>query len=163
NEGSWTGAGGNDAIDTILALLFLKRATAPTTGKESEGETWATAEVDAEVRLRARGQWPTTIWIEGVRGDLAAACSAKGGGLSIGKVEFWARQGGSGSEAERLGEVPGAVVSPEGVRRFEVRRLFPRRGDWSVWARVFVRAPEGQEATAEARVLESPPLRIEIR
>ncbi|HET6201698.1 MAG TPA: hypothetical protein VFI25_02720 [Planctomycetota bacterium] len=162
-EGSWTAEGGNSALETLLALLFLKRATAPATGKESEGETWATAEPDAELRLRARGQSPTTIWIEAVREDLAASCSERGRGISVEKVEFWGRLGGGEGEAVRLSELPGAIVSPEGVRRFEVRLFFPRRGDWSVWARAFVRPPIEKDAQESTRILLAPPLVIPIR
>ncbi|MCI0589598.1 MAG: hypothetical protein L0323_22510 [Planctomycetes bacterium] len=153
-DGSW---GTTTAIETPLALLFLGKATAAsTTGKGSEVETWGTDAPKAEVAIRARGGPPAAVWIERIREDLLEARRAKESGLDVAKVEFWGRL--KGKEATLLGELPGAQVSAEGIRRFELQHRFPRRGTWEVWAKVFLRAPAGESE----RVLESPPLPIPV-
>ncbi|MGH7151986.1 MAG: hypothetical protein ACREIU_14875, partial [Planctomycetota bacterium] len=151
-EGSWGSS--ESAIETPLALLFLGRATA-TTGKGSEVETWGSDAPDAEVAIRARAGPPAAIWLERIRADLLETRSAKEQGLDVARVEFWGRLAG---KEGLLGELPGAHVSVEGIRRFEIHHRFPRRGTWEVWARVFLRAPAG----GSERVLESPPLAIPV-
>ncbi|MEQ8767296.1 MAG: terpene cyclase/mutase family protein [Planctomycetota bacterium] len=67
-EGSWSATGGRDQENTAFSLLFLSRATAPTTGKSisRSTKTYAIEGPDEIVGLRASGDTPLTVWITGL-------------------------------------------------------------------------------------------------
>ena len=111
-DGHW--AGGHPDIDTVLALLFLNRATAPTSGGETAGE-WrlvASAEEPGRPVVRARlaavvGE-PFEFWVE-TTGDLDPAevhavswVARTAEGERVLAVVDRAADGGTGRFASRL-------------------------------------------------------------
>jgi hypothetical protein len=66
-NGEWSGLA--PEADTCFSLLFLKRATAPSSGQaEKPQDFYASERAGAEVWFRASGNNPLTVWITGLGG-----------------------------------------------------------------------------------------------
>lgn len=161
-DGGWAGPTLAE-VDTPLALLFLKRATRPTTGrKQLDARSWATSEVDAALRLRASGDAPIAVWIEAL-GERARAHEwpgEEGRGPRVVRVEYVAeRADADGAAPEAIGLAEGDPEQPCGAERFAVQHRFATNGDWLVRARMTLVPAPG----ADALVLESPPLAVVAR
>lgn len=64
DDGKWTGGGGGDQPDACFALLFLNRATAPTSGSRPRRmRTYGGDDPTRPISLRASGDTPLTVWI----------------------------------------------------------------------------------------------------
>jgi hypothetical protein len=71
-NGEWGGSAPEAA--TCFSLLFLKRATAPSSGRSGKPKNFYASEgADAEVWFRASGDNPLTVWITGFGGGESKA------------------------------------------------------------------------------------------
>lgn len=178
-NGAWSSSTEKEEpIDTLLALLFLKRATTTMTvdftpskrKKPSEPSTasatvksggWSAGADKDDVSIHARGESPTVLWLSGLREEVAKECSGDKG-LSVEKIEFYGRFAGEKDAAPALlGTLSGAglaaPISPDALARHELAHQFDRRGAWIVSASLFLKI-----ATRE-RVVTSPDLAFTIR
>ncbi|MDP6408766.1 MAG: hypothetical protein QGI46_05270 [Planctomycetota bacterium] len=73
-DGKWTAAGYNPQADTCFALLFLTRATRPTTGTAAtrRGGIWGGVDPSVDVSLRAAGDTPLAVWVASIGTDALA-------------------------------------------------------------------------------------------
>lgn len=168
-EGSWKSYDQREYEDTLLALLFLKRATHATTGgqRPAGSGSYVTQDEEAEVRLRASGDGRLTVWVEGFSAALRSAMEwpgEQGRGPRVMRVEFLARYlDGIDAPEALLGEQAGHADRPMGDARFALRADLERRGRWGLWARVHVlEPPPGAELEPRLRVLESPQLEVRV-
>lgn len=153
DDGSWNphGWAHHEYLDTCLALLFLKKATAA----RSSGEVAAragvleTASVAGRPRLRITGDTQLTMWISALDDALMEKL---GGGemLEVDRVEYHARLDGEQPEPELIGLVKGGVVKRAELQRFALRHAFARRGKWWVTARLFARAASAKSPAQPA-------------
>ena len=99
-DGSWL-AGGDKYFQTSFALLFLSRATKSMTGgvTHSLEDLWWTDDSDASVRLRATGDTPMTIWVEGFGEEFLSGHE----GVRVAKVEYLA-------DGETIGAIEGEAL-----------------------------------------------------
>lgn len=160
-SGGWVGD--DDTAATVLALLFLKRATAPVlSGKRSAtADTWTTDDPAADVSIVATGDAQVSVWIAGLHDDVRERLDAPG--ARVERVEYVAYADGAHEPA------PFATVEPaEGEslanERFPARGTLPERGNWFLVARVHAVAPrEPKRGELVEAVFESPPLLVRVR
>jgi len=166
DDGSW--ASQDADVDTLLSLLFLKRATMPQSGRKQAAllDRYKTVDAEAEVILNATGDTPQTIWI----GKFPKAVSdrlewpaEKGQGPHIAKVEYFARRQGEGTEQISIGVSTGDGTRPSGTERFAVQHTFSVNDNWLISAHVHALQPPATEGvTPEETVLKSPELSVRI-
>ncbi|MBM3990723.1 MAG: hypothetical protein FJ298_06910 [Planctomycetes bacterium] len=147
--------------NTCFALLFLTKATAPSSGNDgSVQDTWACEPATQPVWLRAAGRARISCWISGFSpGTVEAYGHGQGSNaaLHIDKVEFL---------------VDGEVVQTRDVdqlvpwkgERFSIQHLFATDGAHTMQARVHVVLPT--ELFTEGHtieVLESAPMHVVAR
>ncbi|MDF1798563.1 MAG: hypothetical protein P1V81_05265 [Planctomycetota bacterium] len=148
-DGHWHG--GHTDIDTVLGLLFLNRATGPTSGAASAGD-WrlVTSESTGEAgrpvvraRLAAVIGEPLELWIESFDGGEAEDVDA---------VEWRARFTTPGTErTEVLARVTRA--DDKGLGRFSVRLAEPPTGSFELVARALGAAGELDSAPVQVPAL----------
>lgn len=169
-SGSWRPE--SELVDTCLALLFLRRATAPQSGKQASlrARSYESGGTAADVVLHAQGDTPLTLFVQGFSKQARAELSwpgEHGAGLHVAHVEYLARplDAGDGSaQAKVVAEIEADPLRPSGAERFPARVRLPANGTWTVTARVTVWASrEGDGLASERAVLESAPLEVEIR
>ena len=156
NQGQWATAYGEAQPNTCLAILFLRRASAPLTGeKPSHLYVVKVEDPEADVQIIASGQNPTRVWIRSIHPliyDSWEWPEETGQGLRIRRVEYW-------SGETLLATVPGNGESPikdapfATEIQFEGLRVHPLR------ARVYVAPPPG-DPEADPFV-ESPDISVE--
>lgn len=175
DSGAWSDYGENEEpIDTLLALLFLKRATVPVTGEPlvgrpvnkapSTGPQAASSEHAAggasdSLSIHARGNDPTIVWVSSLRADLRAALAGPKG-LDVVALELWghASENAKDESDVLLGSLPGRIIGADELASLELASTFPHSGAWVVRARLRVRVPGASE-----RTLESPPLALSVQ
>jgi hypothetical protein len=146
----WQSAGGtwsekNGHVETELALLFLKRATAPASGRHRKrgNSSWSTAaDPGADMVLRGSGDTPATIWIESFRADLLSDlewAGQEGLGPHVSCVDFFARRDVPGGRVTKIARIVGDSMMPSRGERYAIRHQFPANGSWLVHARVYCR------------------------
>ena len=163
--GSWTGddSDRNYYHDTVLALLFLSRATAPSTGggKRRGREVLAAEDPEDDLHFRAIGSNPYDFWITGFSPRVVAELGypASRTAPEVEKVWYTARPAG-GVEEVLLAEVPSA---PDGgaVQRFEARVRLEDSGVFELFAHALVRRAQAGEGAASLE-LTSGPLSVEV-
>lgn len=169
-NGSWNAHGYayHEYLDTCLALLFLKKATAAPVsgGAPVRVNVRETAVGDGLVRLRATGETPLTIWISGLE-DALVEQAATGGVLDVERIDYFARLEGEANEPTLIGSVKGASCKRAELQRFALRHTFERRGKWRISARLHLRRPADKAAAADGagpQVLEfvSPELAVDV-
>lgn len=176
-DGSWSSSGepAEEPVDTLLALLFLKRATAPVTGATftprarapsgpatadagSRAARWDAGGASDALAIHARGEALTVLWVSALRDDLRAALSGPKG-LDVQRLEFLGRCADEPGDAEKLlGTVGERSVLAEDLSRLELTHVFARPGTWTVRARLHVRVQGTQ-----TRVVETPLLSFVVR
>lgn len=176
-NGSWSSSGqaADEPIDTLLALLFLKRATAPVSGatftpRSRTPRAPATADAGAKtaswdaggendaLAIHARGEALTVLWVSGLRADLRQALSGPKG-LDVQKLEFLAQCSDEPASPEQvIGTLGARVVLAEDLSRLELTHVFARPGTWTVRARLSVLV-----AGTQTRVVETPSLSFVVR
>lgn len=167
-EGTWSEAGGH--VETELALLFLERATARSSGprKGKDLRVWDTTDdPDAAVALRGIGDTPATIWVESVNGELLAGLEwsgQQGRGPHVSQVDYFARRGVPGAPVERIGQVLADPREPRDHERYALQHGFPANGTWFVHARVTCVKEERAQGIAPEKVeLLSAEMEIQVR
>lgn len=165
-SGAWHGE--ESHVETILALLFLQRATMPTSGRKQDRLTksWSADGPDAQMALIASGDTPFSVWIAGFPEPVRARYEwpgETGQGLHVERVEFLARSAEGDGDFELIGFEAGDGASPAGARRFAARHEFARNGKWLVKARAHVVPPPGDGGVpAPVAQLESMTLEVTI-
>jgi hypothetical protein len=163
-NGSWNAHGYayHEFLDTCLALLFLKKATAARLSGEATARPgmYESGAVAGRPRLRVTGDVQLTMWVSEVDAELLKK-AASGEMLDVARVEYFARLEGEPDSERKLGSIEGAPCKPTQLQRFALRHAFDRRGKWQVSARLFLRPPAekpadgGAPADAPARVLDA--------
>lgn len=163
--GSWTDSAptNREAIDTCLALLFLRRATVAdaVTGARAEDAGPALKRVDGEVSLCASGDTPLVLWLGGF-GEAARLWEwegESGKGPHVEKVEYFAHRDGDPKEF-LVATVSGDPAIPAGGNRFALQHRFANNGRYALRARAHL-LPE--RAESETVIVESPPLVLSIQ
>jgi len=152
-DGSWP-SGGDRYFQTSFALLFLSRATKSLTGGRTRKreDVWVTAQEGAAVRVRATGDTPMTIWIDGFGEEFLAEHA----GVRVAKVEYLA--GG-----EVLEEVEAGVEAKWQGEKYAIRYRFARSREYELVARVhFVSGREENPGAIQLGVIESPMLKVRV-
>lgn len=157
DNGAWSTAYGEKQANTCLAVLFLLRASGPSTGAKVPGKrVFRTEDPEADVQLVVAGQKPMRVWIEGIHQlvkDSYEWEGEEGKGMRIQGVQYW-------SGEEMLAEVQGDGSKPRGNERFASQLLFPGPGKREIVAVIQVLPPPGEaEEVVEVR---SDPLAIEV-
>ena len=147
-EGEWKTNNAEPEANTCFALLFLTRATAPSSGRRSARiQGLGGADPEQDLSLRVADGRDLTIWIDSfgdaVRQDYEWPAS-QGGGLRIAQVEYF------------LLDQPILQDAREGAQPWRLRRREPREG-WTQpdFADTFWEegtAAFGLEGTPNARV-----------
>jgi hypothetical protein len=138
--GTWSESSGH--VETELALLFLKRATARASGKNrDQGQSsWSTADDPAaSVALRGIGDTPATFWVESFHEDLLPELEWEGQGGKgphVSRVDFFARRDIPGGEVLHIARGTADPGEPVRGERFAIRHRFPANGVWLIHARV---------------------------
>jgi len=157
DNGAWA-----NLTSTAYALLFLKRATAPSTGGGDEGPDLSFGEDDpnAMVSVRAFGENPMRIWLSsygdaeleefGVEDDLGQRT------LDVVSCEYWIDEGPRIDEPVLLSTLEGDHTAT----RYMLEHEFERRGRYLIRAVVRIRSPHEGDGVIE---LESEPLEIRAR
>ena len=152
-DGSWLG-GGDRYFQTSFALLFLSRATQSMTGgiTHSLENLWWTQDTAALVRVRATGDTPMTIWLDGFGEEFIEEHD----GVHIAKVEYLV-----GGEA--IGTMEGEVLKKWKAEKFAIRHRFPKSADYELVARVhFVPGSHSDPGGIQTQTIDSPPLRVNV-
>lgn len=152
-DGSWA-SGGDRYFQSSFALLFLSRATKSLTGGKTHKreDVWVTTEDGAAVRVRATGDTPMTIWIDGFGEELLAEHA----GVRVAKVEYLA-------DGELLQEVEAGVEEKWQGEKFAIRHRFARSREYGLVARVhFVSGRETDPGAIQLGVVESSILRVRV-
>jgi len=147
--------------NTCFALLFLTKATAPSSGSDSSvQDTWASEPADQPVWLRAAGRARISCWISGFAPGTVEAYGHGAGtsaALHVDKVEFL---------------VDGKLVETRDVdqlvpwkgERFSMQHAFETDGPHTLQARVHVALPTEIATEGHAtEVLESARLEVVAR
>jgi hypothetical protein len=155
--GAWSSPFGEKQSNTCFTLLALRRATAASTGKRTRrGDLYHTRDKDAPVRLRAAGDVPLNIWIEGFGPKVIETYEwpeDKGLGPRVARVEYLT--------GERvIGTVQGNVQRPVDGLKLAIQQHFREPGQYLIRARVWLVHPgESQE---DKIPVESPPMEVSI-
>jgi hypothetical protein len=148
-NGSWNAHGWayHEFLDTCLALLFLKKATAARLSGEATARPgmYESAALAGRPRLRVTGDVQLTMWISELDDGLFQR-AATGDALDVERVEYFARLEGEPDSERKLGTVKGEPCKRTQLQRFALRHAFDRRGKWQVSARLFLRPPAAKPA-----------------
>jgi hypothetical protein len=162
DDGSWNPENYVDHqyLDTCLALLFLKRATARGSGESSKAGVFEIDDPKAAVQLRATGDTPLTVWVSGLSDEVQARFRPQeGSDLDVVKIEYFTRFESDKDAVPALaGAVEGSPARRTELQRFALRHRFDRRGKWLVTAKVHLRAP----GSSNVEVVDSPELAVAI-
>ncbi len=157
DRGNWGTASGDGQADTCLAILFLVRASGPSTGSKVAGKrVFRTEDPESDMKIVVAGEKPMRVWIESFHEmvlDSYEWPEEEGEGLRIHSVQYWHGDA-------LLAEVPGDPSKPAGNERFPARLLFDGPGPREITAVVRIDLPEGDED--EELELRSTPLPIEV-
>ena len=162
-KGDWSG--GEGAVDTCLALLFLNRATAPESGRASRFKVpaFAMEEPDPEILLRATGRNPLVVWVAGYSRDIVDRFAPRRSrSPRVAEVSWLARRVDEAEERvlARIEALPETDGLPQ---RFEARLAFDEPGEYEVRARVDFLEPASEPGLEPQRVpIESGVLRVEV-
>ena len=154
-RGGWPAAGGGACASTAWSLLFLNRATAPTSGKSSRvvAKAWGKDDPNQPMNVRAAGDSPLTFWISSW-GDAEREAyewpGEKGRGLRVKRVEWFAVGVLGHDEPLAIAMFDKDATQPCGNERFGGQFLFDRPGDYSLYARVTVSVPGAAGGSTDA-------------
>jgi len=167
-DGTWSEASGH--VETELALLFLKRATARASGKNKvQGQSsWNTMDdPSADIALRGTGDTPATFWIESIHEELLPELEwegQSGQGPHLSRVDFFARRDVPGSEVLRIARVNVDPSKATQGERFAIRHRFPVNGRWLIHARVMcIKEPTSSGVLGEELELLSGEMEVSIK
>lgn len=152
DKGGWQGhdSDRDEGVDTILALLFLRRVSDSGTGKDSIGRQ-EVRECSGPISLRCMGSGPFDVWVteysEEVRQGLTRGVA--------GTLQYWWKNGAG--EEQLAAEVHHPADAAWERERFATRIQFERSGTYELHARLRV-----DGAAPEAPPTVSPPLSLEV-
>lgn len=154
-DGSWSQV--HAEPDTCFAILFLKRATATTTGeaKKPRGDIHVAEDGKHDVHLRGTGTRELAVWITGFGKHVRERHTRAG--LRVAHVEYLV-------DGKPVADVPGEPGRTWSRETYPARHVFAARGDYQVSARVHVvdpAAPVG--ATGPLIALTCPGFRVGVR
>lgn len=139
-DGHWATAYGEAQPNTCLAILFLKRASTPLSGKTASHLYVVKVEdPEADVQIIATGQNPTRVWLRAIHPliyDSWEWPDEVGQGLRIRKVEYW-------SEDRLLATVPGDPETPAKDLPYATEIQFTELRTHPLRARVYLAPPPG--------------------
>ena len=158
-DGYW---GSDRQTDTLLALLFLKRASLPRSGQRSSlrPRTYASSLAETDVLVRAQGDGRVKMYIAEFKQAALETYAWKGetaDGLRVRSVEYLLQRTGE-KEPHLIQTVAGHPDAPSGSVRFPCSHQFERNGQWTLTARVHV-VPPTRKADV---VLHSAPIQLRI-
>jgi hypothetical protein len=166
--GSWSEASGH--VETELALLFLKRATARVSGrnKDQGQSSWSTTDdPSVDIALRGIGDTPATFWIESIHEELLPELEwegQSGQGPHVSRVDFFARRDVPAAEVLRIARVKADPSKSIQGERFAIRHRFPANGRWLIHARVMcVKEPTTSGVLGEELELLSGEMEVSIK
>lgn len=157
-DGNWKAIGGSEGpVDTVLALLFLTKATAPVSGRDTISDR-AQLTAKGDVEIQGVGTDPLAVWITGWSDDRVRDL---GDPPRVTEVNWVVRDEGG---AERVAAtVKGDLEGGQLMQRYEARVSFGAPGKYTVFARVEALVPpETVGLQPKPTALESPPIEIEI-
>ena len=143
--------------DTCFALLFLKRATAPSSGaRPLKARVRELEQPSAEVHLRATGENPLTVWVTGFGQRVLEEFAVQGRGPRIVAVEYLR----DGELLERIEANPRRAWDGE---RHAAQLTFDRRGTFEIEVRVLVLPADADPALpGEPVALLADPFTVEV-
>ncbi len=150
-DGSWKAADHSQAVrDTSLALLFLSRATRPSSAKDSKVHAVLSDQPEQAAILSAVGRGPFDVWIAGFPDSTRDAH-----GRGVRREVRLERARYLGTRAGRTEEVELAMVDARegrGVQRCEARLELPAAGAWTLWAELELAGPADGSVPGPVRV-----------
>jgi hypothetical protein len=152
-DGRWR-SGVDQYFQTSFALLFLSRATKSMTGGKTHKleDLWWTQDTAAPVRVRATGDTPMTIWLDGFGTEFIEEHD----GVRVAKVEYLV--GG-----KEIGVKEGEVLEKWKREKFAIRHNFPKNASYELVARVhFVSGSHADPTGIQTQAIDSPPLRVNV-
>jgi hypothetical protein len=151
-NGSWGGES-----DSCFALLFLSRATHPSSGPTAASQTGMHASVEGELHLKAMSKEDVVLFVDGFSQEaLASPLLGEGEGLLVLRVEYLV-------DGEIFAQVEGDASRPWQGERYPVRYQPGRRAEHEFGARVLVVPPLTDPASVEEpRVLEAQPMKFTV-
>ncbi len=159
DEGQWATAYGESEPNTCFALLFLQRATAPTSGQSStrRSKRYGVDDPEVAVSLMASGDSPLTVWVSSF-GDQARRdwewAEDEGDGPRVARVRYLV--GG-----ETIAVVEGDRGVPAGISRYPIQHRFASPGTYAIIAQVEVVRPGASDEDPPGAI-QSPPLEVRI-
>ncbi|MEX1026080.1 MAG: hypothetical protein WD226_13480 [Planctomycetota bacterium] len=159
DAGDWSTIYGEPQPNTCFALLFLRRATAATSGSTATTTAWGESDATAAVRLRGTGRGPLTVWLDGFGAELTSAHAwpaVRGAGLRVESVAYLV-------DGEPHATVPGDPSAAWSNERFPARLSGLASGERSIAARVLLVSDTGERTAVESKAFdvvvgrESPP------
>ncbi len=157
DKGSWGVPYGDPQANTCLAILFLRRASGPSTGSDDRSkQVFRTKDPESDMSVVVAGEQPTRVWIESFHQlilDSYEWPEEEGQGLRIHSVQYW-------NGEDLLAEVPGDPSKPAGIERFPTKLTWDGPGEREITAVVRIKLPQGEEE--DELELRSTPLSIVV-
>jgi hypothetical protein len=164
--GAWPAAGAGALGSTAWALLFLNRATSPSSGKSIVvAKAWGVDDPKQPFCVRASGESPMAFWISSW-GDAETTRwewpGEQGKGLRVKQVEWFAVGLPGSADAVAIAKVAKEPLQPCGRERFGAQHSFDLPGDYSLFARATIAAPPADGGTPIDVELESPLVAVRV-
>ena len=166
--GAWTDHDKGQA-DTAFALLFLNRATAPTTGSRVPGaRSYGSDDAAKDVSMRAAGDTPLSMWVSSF-GDRVADeltwTDEESKGPRVLRVDYFVVADEEFDEPVKVGSVDGNPKRPAGPERFAMQHSFSSPGVYRVWTEVTLQLEplDGETLDEAVCVIASDPLDVSVR
>ena len=165
-DGAWPA---DVPLGTELALLFLGRATAysPKGKVVSDAKGWASDSETDDFNLRASGDTPLTLWVDGVSSSRLSEFEwegESGHGMHVAKVQYYAERDTPGSKIQLIASLDSDAQQASGLTRFAVQHRFPANGTWIIHSRMLChRQPEEEGLVPEEVELLSASLEVTLK
>ncbi|HIF42428.1 MAG TPA: hypothetical protein EYQ74_15200 [Planctomycetes bacterium] len=159
-NGAWI-----NGVDTILALLFLKRASLRVPAESGKSldlnrTRWITTDAEASLSLVANLKSEMVVWVQEVHSVERERLAWKDQTLRVQQVEYVATPGEGGAPFQ-LGVVTADPHQPTDDQRYAAKGTLPEQGEWDIVARMHVLIePVEEGAEPKVEILESLPLRV---
>jgi hypothetical protein len=159
-NGAW-----RNGVDTILALLFLKRASVRVPVESGRSldlnrTRWITTDTEAALSLVASLKSEMAVWVHEVHAAVRERLAWKDQTLRVQQVEYVATPGEGGAPFQ-LGVGRPDPDRPADDQRYAAKGTLPEQGDWDIVARMHVLIePEEEGAEPKVEIIESLPLRV---
>jgi len=168
SDGTWRTSGDTTSswpptpmveANTCFALLFLRKASAPTSGQGGKREgLYAMEDESSTVWLRASGRGTLTLWVSGFAEGVVARYTEQGGlveGLRVSEVRYLL-------DGQVVTKQVGDINEAWNGQRYAVQQAIPGGGSHEVAVEVDVLRPAGEALEGESAVvtLRSRPLKI---